>query len=231
MAFDSHEAPPDAMLPDARPKVQPLQHTGPSSRGTVRSGRRLLRWLLVAGLIGAAGWFLWLYGQIHFYATHDQARPADAIAVFGAAEYDGRPSPVLRARLDHALALYRRGLAPLVITLGGGDEEAHSEGAVGHDYLLAHEVPEDDIIAETQSSNTEESAARLAAIARENGLNRILAVSDGTHLFRIHALCSSLGLNVVTSPRAEARPLSFLDATMRLVHEMLSYTFWRLITH
>ena len=70
--------------------------------------------------IAVAGWFLWLYGQIHYYATHDQARPADAIAVFGAAEYDGRPSPVLRARLDHALALYREGLAPLVITLGGG---------------------------------------------------------------------------------------------------------------
>ena len=143
------------------------------------------------------GWFVWLYGQIHFYATHDEARPADAIAVFGAAEYDGRPSPVLRARLDHALALYRERLAPLVITLGGGGGPRDSEGGVGHDYLLAHGVPENQIIAETQSTNTEESAARLAAIARENRLNRILAVSDGTHLFRIHALCTSKGLECV----------------------------------
>src|SRR6201995_4263820 len=81
---------------------------------------RLLRVLIVSCLAGIALWFLWLYGQIHFYATHDDARPADAIAVFGAAEYDGRPSPVLRSRLDHALALYREHLAPLVITLGGG---------------------------------------------------------------------------------------------------------------
>jgi uncharacterized SAM-binding protein YcdF (DUF218 family) len=191
----------------------------------------VLRRLLLVGLVGAAGWFLWLYGQIHFYATHDQARPSDAIAVFGAAEYDGRPSPVLRARLDHALALYRQGLAPLVITLGGGGGEAHSEGGVGHDYLLAHEVPEDAIIAETQSSNTEESAQRLAGIARENGLRRILAVSDGTHLFRIHALCSSLKLDVVTSPRAEAKPLGFWDATARLMHEMASYTLWRMKMH
>src|ERR1700689_2477553 len=195
------------------------------------TGRRVLRILLAAGLISAGGWFVWLYGQIHFYAIHDEARPADAIAVFGAAEYDGRPSPVLRARLDHALALYREHLAPLIITLGGGGGPGDSEGGVGHDYLLAHGVPENQIIAETQSTNTEESAARLAAIARENHLNRILAVSDGTHLFRIHALCFSMGLNVSTSPRQEARPLGLWDSAMRLMHEMFSYTLWRLKMH
>jgi uncharacterized SAM-binding protein YcdF (DUF218 family) len=92
-------------------------------------------------------------------------------------------------------------------------------------------VPENQIIAETQSTNTEESAARLAAIARKNHLNRILAVSDGTHLFRIHALSASMGLDVVTSPRLEARPLRFWDAAMRLMHEMFSYTLWRLKVH
>jgi uncharacterized SAM-binding protein YcdF (DUF218 family) len=199
-----------------------------TKNGALPATRRLLRWLLVAGLLCIAGWFLWVYGQIHFYATHDEARPADAIAVFGAAEYDGRPSPVLRARLDHALALYRERLAPLVITLGGGGDAHDSEGGVGHDYLLAHEVPENQIIAETQSTNTEESAARLAAIARENHFNRILAVSDGTHLFRIRALTTSMGLTVFTSPRAEARPLGFWDSARRLMHEMFSYTLWRL---
>src|ERR1700729_1491953 len=111
-----------------------------TKNGALPTTRRLLRWLLAAGLFCIVGWFLWVYGQIHFYATNDEARPADAIAVFGAAEYHGRPSPVLRARLDHALALYRERLAPLVITLGGGGDAPHdSEGAVGHDYLLAHE--------------------------------------------------------------------------------------------
>jgi uncharacterized SAM-binding protein YcdF (DUF218 family) len=213
------------MAPDTVPPPVPPSTPFTRSQGS-RKGRRVLRWLVAVGLIAIGGWFAWVYGQIHFYATHDEARPADAIAVFGAAEYDGRPSPVLRARLEHALALYRQGLAPLVITLGGGEE--HSEGGVGHDYLLAHEVPENQIIAETQSTNTAESAARLAAIARENHLNRILAVSDGTHLFRIHALCASLGLNVSTSPRAEARPLGSWDAATRLMHEMFSYTLWRL---
>jgi uncharacterized SAM-binding protein YcdF (DUF218 family) len=191
------------------------------------SPRRVLGWLAAAVVLVVLIWFGWLYAQIRYYATHDQARPADAIVVFGAAEYDGRPSPVLRARLEHALSLYQEKLAPLVITLGGGDGPHDSEGGVGHDYLVAHGVPESQIIAETQSTDTEESAARLAAIARENHLNRILAVSDGTHLFRIHALCESMGLNVVTSPRIEARPLGHWDAFLRMMHEMISYTVWR----
>jgi uncharacterized SAM-binding protein YcdF (DUF218 family) len=193
-----------------------------------RTSRRVLPFVLAAALIAVAGWFIWVYGQIHYYATHDEAGPANAIAVFGAAEYDGRPSPVLRARLDHALTLFREHLAPLIVTLGGGGDPQDTEGGVGHDYLLAHGVPENQIIAETQSTNTEESAARLAAIARENHLNRILAVSDGTHLFRIRALSSSMGLNVSTSPRIEARPLGFWDSVTRLMHEMLSYTLWRM---
>jgi uncharacterized SAM-binding protein YcdF (DUF218 family) len=215
------------MVSDAH-SVRPATYSTKS--GSV-SGR-VLRWLLAVAFLAVVGWFLWVYGQIHYYATHDAAQPADAIAVFGAAEYDGRPSPVLRARLDHALSLYREGLAPLIITFGGGGESPHdSEGGVGHDYLLAHGVTEDKIIAETHSTDTEESATRLAAIARENHLTRILAVSDGTHLFRIHALCTSLGLSVVTSPRIEARKLSRWDSAMRLAHEMVSYSVWRVVRH
>lgn len=194
------------------------------------SPKTTLAWLLVLLLlVAASGWVFWVRGQIRFYADRNEARPADAIAVFGAAEYDGRPSPVLRARLDHALALYSEKVAPLMITLGGGDPtDRHSEGAVGHDYLMAHGVPDSAIIAETESSNTEESAKRLAAIARANNLKSIVVVSDGTHLFRVHALCEDMGLNVFTSPRPEARGLSAWDSLQRTTHEILSYTWWRL---
>ena len=183
-------------------------------------------------LLGGALWVLWVDGQIRYYARRDEARPADAIAVFGAAEYDGRPSPVLRARLDHALELYKRGLAPLVITLGGGEEkDVHSEGGVGHDYLLAHGVPERDIIAETESDNTEQSAERLAVIARANGLRSIDVVSDGTHLFRIHAICEKDGLSVYTSPRPAGRSIPAPQRFQRLTHEIASYTAWKLKLH
>jgi uncharacterized SAM-binding protein YcdF (DUF218 family) len=195
-------------------------------------GSRLLRGVVVLALAGIVAWVIWVYGQIQYYAERDEARSADAIAVFGAAEYDGRPSPVLRARLDHALDLYARKLAPLVITLGGGDEgDRNSEGGVGHDYLLAHGVPEMAVIAETQSDNTAESAARLAVIARANHLDRIVVVSDGTHLFRIHALCEHNGLIVYTSPRPVGRSISRQESFSRTAHEILSYTAWRLHLH
>jgi len=189
-------------------------------------------WAVAIVLVGGVLWVLWVDGQIRYYARRDEARPADAIAVFGAAEYDGRPSPVLRARLDHALELYRRGLAPLIITLGGGEaEDLHSEGGVGHDYLLAHGVPESAIIAETESDNTEQSAERLAVIARENGLRTIDVVSDGSHLFRIHAICTQDGLQVYTSPRPVGRTIPASQRFQRLTHEIVSYTAWRLHVH
>jgi uncharacterized SAM-binding protein YcdF (DUF218 family) len=213
---------PDTNLRSARqPAVTPL--TKP-----LRPARTIASILALAVVFAAVGWVVWVDQQIRYFADRNEARPSDAIAVFGAAEYDGRPSPVLRARLDHALSLYQEKLAPLVITLGGGDPaDRHSEGGVGHDFLMAHGVPDAAIIAETESSNTEESAKRLAVIARTNGLKRIVVVSDGTHLFRVHALCSALGLDVYTSPRPEARGLSRWDAFQRTAHEILSYTLWR----
>lgn len=195
----------------------------------VKGSRGIARIVLIVVLFGAVVWVVWVESQIRYFATHNEARPADAIAVFGAAEYDGRPSPVLRARLDHGLDLYQEKLAPMIITLGGGDPtDRHSEGGVGRDYLMAHGVPDSAIIAETESDDTEESAKRLATIARTNHLTSIVVVSDGTHLFRVHALCSSMGLNVVTSPRQELRTLPFPDRVKRTVHEILSYSFWRL---
>jgi uncharacterized SAM-binding protein YcdF (DUF218 family) len=191
----------------------------------------LALWLLLGFAAGTLGWCRWVYVQIERYADQDQAAPADAIGVFGAAEYDGRPSPVYRARLDHALTLYHRGIAPLMITLGGGGGDAYSEGAVGQEYLMSMGVPEGAIIAETESRNTEESARRIAVIARANGLRRLVIVSDGTHLFRIHAICAADGLDVLTSPRPRVAIEGSSQEFERIEHEILSYTLWRLKLH
>lgn len=171
-------------------------------------------------------WFGWVYLQINHVAGRDEARRADAIAVFGAAEYGGRPSPVLHARLDHAVDLYRKQIAPLVITLGGGSDRDSglTEGGVGRDYLLANGVPFNRIVPETRSVDTEQQVEQLAQIARERKLKSIVVVSDGTHLFRIEKLCESAGLTVYTSPRAPLGHIDTYDLAQRYFHEMLSYT-------
>jgi len=191
----------------------------------------ILRWILVLfGLLVLAtlAWTRWVFVQIEHYAAQDQAAPSDAIAVFGAAEYDGRPSPVFRARLDHAESLYSSGIAPLIITLGGDGGDQFSEGAVGAKYLVGIGVPDSDIIAETESTSTDQSVHRLAVIAHTNRLRRIVVVSDGTHLFRIHQICIANGLDVLTSPRPRVPIEGNTGETERVEHEILSYTLWRL---
>lgn len=192
---------------------------------------RVVLVLVLLLLAGALLWCRWVYVQIESYAHLDQAAPADAIGVLGAAEYDGRPSPVYRARLDHALELYHRGIAPLIITLGGPGGDQYSEGSVGEEYLISKGVPEQAIIAETESRNTEESARRIAVIARVNGLHSLVVVSDDTHMFRIHAICAADGLDVRTSPRPRPAAEDKSLEAERLAHEILSYTFWRLHLH
>jgi uncharacterized SAM-binding protein YcdF (DUF218 family) len=184
-------------------------------------------------LLFALAWSAWLIFEIHRTATEDQARAADAIVVFGAAEYSGRPSPVLHARLDHAVNLYNKQIAPMIITLGGGGDKdsGHSEGGVARDYLLANGVPYDKIIAETRSFDTEQQVARLAVIARGNGLRHLVVVSDGTHLFRIRYLCQEEGLDVYTSPRPLYGNISDQDLAERYFHEMVSYTSLRMHLH
>jgi len=192
-----------------------------------------MRWFFLLILLATVGWFAWVYGQIRTTAGIDDAQPADAIAVFGAAEYAGRPSPVLHARLDKAVSLYNRDLAPLIITLGGGSDKDSglTEGGVGRDYLLANGVPYNDIIAETKSIDTEQQVQRLAVIAKREHLHKLIVVSDGTHLFRIKLLCQRAGLQVYTSPRAPLGHIDDLDASERVMHEMLSYTSLRLDLH
>lgn len=192
--------------------------------------RRFVRWLLVLGVLAVAGWSAYVVHCIDRVAKVDDAQPADAIAVFGAAEYNGRPSPVYHSRLDHAVSLYRRQIAPLVITLGGGGDRdsGKTEGGVGRDYLLANEIPLADIIAETHSVDTSEQVQLLASIARTRHLRRIVVVSDGTHLFRIQQLCQEAGLQVYTSPRPALGHIGDVDLTHRYVHEVLSYTAMQL---
>ena len=189
----------------------------------------LVPFLVLIGLLFSLGWAAWVYVQIEHYAYEDQAAPADVICVFGAAEYDGRPSPILRARLEHALALYEHQIAPVVLTLGGsapGDK--FSEGQVGKAYLMANGVPEHAIIAETESRTTKESAQRIIAIARTNNYHRIVVVSDPAHVFRIREIFAAQGMPVLTSPRPQIAAVGGASEWQQVSHEIIAYTLWRM---
>ena len=157
-----------------------------------------------------------------------ELRPTDAIIVFGAAEYVGRPSPVFRARLDHANELFRQGLAPVVITTGGAAADPkYSEGGVGHDYLMRKGIPESALIAETQASDSAESAARVAVIMRANHMTTCIAVSDAYHMFRIRKLLEHEGIQVLLAPRPDSKPKSAWQRTVAIMRESASYLSWR----
>jgi uncharacterized SAM-binding protein YcdF (DUF218 family) len=206
-----------------------MEQVGKPARRRVWVRAALL--LLLAATVALVFWCRWVYAQIERYAALDQAAHADAIGVLGAAEYDGKPSPVYRARLDHARVLFSRGIAPLIITMGGEGGDQYSEGAVGREYLMSQGVPDRAIIAETESRNTEEAARRVAVIARANGLHRLVIVSDPTHLFRIHQIFAADGLDVLTSPRPRQANEDASQDAERIAHEVFAYVLWRMHLH
>jgi len=133
-------------------------------------------------------------------ARRDEAAPAQAIIVLGAAQYDGRPSPVLRARLDHAAGLWRRGLAPLVIVTGGvGAGDTTSEAAVGRRYLREAGLPESVLVSEATGRESE-SSLRAAAAHLTGDRPRVILVSDDFHMQRLAVIARRLGLRPLGSP-------------------------------
>lgn len=150
--------------------------------------------LAVAAWVASAGLVL-------YWGTRDDARPSDAIVVLGAAQYVGRPSPVLRARLDHAIDLYHRGVAPhLVLTGGVGEGDTTSEAAVGRRYALKHGVPDSALLTEEHGRTTTESLYAVADILHQRGDSQVVLVSDPFHMLRLRIIAGRLGLEVATSP-------------------------------
>ncbi len=188
------------------------------------------RTLLVGAFaVAALLWVAVTCVRIANEASRQEIHPADAIVVFGAAEYSGRPSPVYRLRLDHAFDLFQQGLAPVVITTGGAAADpSYSEGGVGHDYLMHRGIPDSNLIAETQGSDTAQSAKRVGVIMRANHMHSCIAVSDAYHVFRIRKLLQHEGLQVYVSPRPDSRPHSHWQRVEAVLREAASYLVWRL---
>jgi len=181
---------------------------------------------VVAGAIGLAT----VAREIRRQSRVDEARPADVIVVLGAAEYRGRPSPVLEARLNHALFLYLRNLAPRILTTGGaGGDPTFTEGGVAQAYLSRHGVPSEAILVESEGESTVHSIAAAAEIMRRMNLRSCIVVSDGYHIYRVKKMLENQGLRVYGSPRPEDRmPLEpGWKQEWVYVRQAVAYGLWR----
>jgi uncharacterized SAM-binding protein YcdF (DUF218 family) len=164
--------------------------------------------------------------RIERQSVVDEARPADIILVLGAAEYHGRPSPVLRARLDHALDLYARKLASRIMTTGGsGGDPVFTEGGVGRAYLMNRGVPSDAIVVENEGGTTVHSIAMAGEIIRRMGLDSVIVVSDGYHIYRVKRMLQFRGLRVYGSPRKDHNSPSREE--WNYVRQAVGYILWR----
>ena len=192
------------------------------SRGlSARFAGGIVRSVVVAGLLvaaagGLASLRIWQQGQV------DEERPADAIVVLGAAQYDRRPSPVFRARLDHAISLYRAGVAPnLVVTGGKRPGDRTTEAAVARRYAIDHGVPAEAIFGEDEARNTLDSLRAVGRAMHDRGLSSAVFVSDPTHMLRVVRIASDLGLEAYSSPTrtspVQVDPVRVARAT---IHEL-----------
>ncbi len=185
--------------------------------------------------IGAVLWALllaylfWTANQIEHQSTIDEAKPADVIIILGAAEYQGTPSPVLQARLNHGLKLYLQELAPYIITTGGaGGDARFTEAEVGRAYLTKHSLPSEAILVEDKGSTTGQSLAEVNEIMRRMNFHSCIVVSDGYHIFRAKRILEDDGVQVYGSPRPGHGALSPMQLRWLYLKQAIAYLLFRI---
>ena len=189
---------------------------------------RAFRILMLLFFMVAITYFGVVFAEVFRHAHNDEAQMADVIVVLGAAQYRGRPSPILKARLDHALQLYRDGLAPRLITTGGQGKGAQfTEGDVSLRYLSGHGVPEKYITAEQQGQSTMQSVIGVAEIMTQMNLSSCIVVSDGYHIHRIKRMLEKQGLKAYGSPRTPGDDSPWIKGQY-YIRETVGYILWRL---
>lgn len=189
---------------------------------------RLIGILAVVISLPVAVLIVALSKQIERQSMIDETRQADVIVVLGAAEYRGRPSPVLRARLDHAYDLYMHGYAPRVITTGGaGGDPQFTEAEVGRNYLVKRGIPSEAITIENEGGSTVHSIVAVSEIMRRMGLESALLVSDGYHIYRAKQILQNEGMAVYGSPRPDT-PTGSVREQLRYLRQAFGYILWRL---
>ena len=187
--------------------------------------------LKVAGVLVAAliVYLTVTFVQVSMAAERDEARPAQAIIIMGSAEYNGVPSPDLKARLDHALDLWHRKLAPILVVTGGREPgDVYTEATAEANYLLNHGVPDASILREVNGRDTWDSLAAAAVFLKQRGITRVLLVSDPFHDARITAMSSELGLHGYASP-TRTSPIRGMTNLYHLLKETVEVALGQVI--
>jgi uncharacterized SAM-binding protein YcdF (DUF218 family) len=190
---------------------------------------RIVRWGGLIVLLAALLYYVVTFVQVWWAARGDDTRRSEAIVVLGAAQFNGRPSAVFRARLDHAADLYRERVAPTVVVTGGkqvGDQ--FTEATSGANYLHTKGVPDAAILRETTSRTSWESLAAAARVLRNRGETQVVLVSDPFHALRIRSIANELGLDAVTSP-TRSSPISGFEEWRRFLSEGLRVAAGRIV--
>lgn len=190
--------------------------------------KRTLAGLLILLSILLLGYLFFVAREIERQSTINEAQPADVIIVLGAAEYRGKPSPVLQARLNHALLLFLRGLAPYILTTGGaGGDPNFTEGEVGRAYLIRHGVRSEAIIAEPEGATTAQSLDAAAETMHRMNLHSCIVVSDGYHIYRVKRLLQAHGVRVYGSPRPAVGSLSPMQLRWLYFRQAIGFALWQ----
>jgi uncharacterized SAM-binding protein YcdF (DUF218 family) len=191
--------------------------------------RRVAGVLTAVGLALLLGYLGYVTRQIEKQSTVDEARPADVIVVLGAAEYRGKPSPVLQARLNHALLLYLRELAPYIMTTGGsGGDPRYTEADVARAYLIERGVPSEDILTDPEGSTTAQSVDAAAEIMHRMDLHSCIVVSDGYHIYRVKRFLEAHHIQVFGSPRPNTGALTVRQTRWLYFRQALGFALWQL---
>ena len=197
------------------------------SGASPRRRRRLVRWTLLVAVLLPVGYLAVTFASVWRAAHADGARHADAIVVLGAAQYDGRPSPALKARLDHVIELWRQDVAARVVVTGGKQPgDRFTEATASATYLRGQGIPEGMILRETNGRSSFQSLADSAAFLKQRGLTRVVLVSDAYHAARIEGIAEEVGLDASVSPTRASRGLT--DAG-RYARETLAVAVSRIV--
>jgi uncharacterized SAM-binding protein YcdF (DUF218 family) len=195
----------------------------------MRISWRIVRRVGLVAVLAALLYYVVTFVQVWLAARHDDSRRSEAIVVLGAAQYNGRPTPVFRARLDHAADLYKERVAPTIVVTGGkqaGDQ--FTEATSGANYLHNKGVPDAAILRETTSRTSWESLAAAARVLRDRGEKQVVLVSDPFHALRIRSIANELGLDAVTSP-TRSSPISGFEEWRRFLSEAMRVALGRIV--